>query len=208
MKPFLCLAADGLAGRVFGLELPCSLRVDRPQRRGHGVRCSLHDCQLQLGGLLGRAARRGLPVRVPAGLATSSVIPSCGVWSAPCCAPGFPTSACCSCWLRIRWLAWFGVLPMRGVRQLSRGCVVDDLACPDPGDGLGASRWSRRVVKERRFGCLGNAMSGICTSAIALSMHWCIDLFGFLLLSPFTFQPEWVMLQPRLDGYTVRSDSG
>ncbi len=31
-------------------------------------------------------------------------------------------------------------------RQLSRGCMVDDLACPDPGDGLGASRWSRLVV--------------------------------------------------------------
>lgn len=36
--------------------------------------------------------------------------------------------------------------PMGGVRQLSRGCMVDDLACPDPGDGLGASRWSRLVV--------------------------------------------------------------
>lgn len=33
-----------------------------------------------------------------------------------------------------------------GVRQLSRGCVVDDLACPYPGNGLGASRWSRLVV--------------------------------------------------------------
>jgi len=54
-----------------GLELPWSPRLDRPGRGGHGVRYSLHDCQLQLGGLLGRAARRGLPVRIPAGLVTS-----------------------------------------------------------------------------------------------------------------------------------------
>lgn len=54
-----------------GLELPWSPRFDRPWRGGHGVMYSLHDCQLQLGGLLGRAARRGWPVRFPAGLATS-----------------------------------------------------------------------------------------------------------------------------------------
>lgn len=33
-----------------------------------------------------------------------------------------------------------------GVRQLSRGCMGGGLASPDPGYGLGASRWSRLVV--------------------------------------------------------------
>lgn len=69
------------------------------------------------------------------------------VCSAPCSSPGFPTSARCRYWRHIGWLAWFGVLAIWRVRQLSRGCVGDGLASrhrPEP-----VRRWVRLVVKER-----------------------------------------------------------
>jgi hypothetical protein len=83
-------ATDGFALRLCGLELPWSRRLYRLRLRGHGAMCSLHDCQLQLGGLLGRAVRRGLPVRVPAGLSDALAVSSSVVFSSPCAAPRFP----------------------------------------------------------------------------------------------------------------------
>jgi hypothetical protein len=148
VKP--CRATPPMASRcgLFGLELPCSRRIDRLLRRGHGVIYSLHDCQLQLGGPVGWAVRRGLPVRLPAGLSTSLAGPSYGVCSSPYVlpdsylCPGHTFLARCFSWVA----AWFGVLAIWRVRQLSRGCVDDGLACSDP---MGTSWWSRLIVKER-----------------------------------------------------------
>ncbi len=157
MKP--CRATPPMASRcgLFGLELPCSRRLYRLRHRGHGVRYSLHDCQLQLGGLLGRAVRRGLPVRLPTGLTGALAGSSYGVCSAPCVlpdsylCPGHTFRDRCSSQVA----AWFGVLAMWRVRQLSRGCVGDGLAFSDP---VGTSQWSRLVFKERR----GAAPSPFC----------------------------------------------
>lgn len=87
MKSVRALPPMALRAWLFGLELPCSRRLSRLRRHGLGDLCSLHDSQLQLGGPVGWAVRRGLPVRVPAGLATSLPGSSYGVWSSPRASP-------------------------------------------------------------------------------------------------------------------------
>ena len=144
--------------RVFGLELPCSPRVDRLRRCGRGVICSQHDCRLQLGG----------PVCVGQSVVGCRSVFRLGLllhWLVPPVV-FVPLHAHRRIHISGRvthfvfgvlpgWLAWFGVLAIWRVRQLSRGCVGDDLACPDP---LGTSRWSRLFFKERR----GAAPSPCC----------------------------------------------
>lgn len=147
MKSVRALPPMALRAWLFGLELPCSRRLSRLWRCGHGDRCSLHDSQLQLGG--------------PVGVGSPSwVAGPCSGWSDYFIAwfllwclflsmpgAGYPHH-CLLQLLATHQVACMVCRPsMSEVRQLSRGCVGDDLASSDP---WGTSRWSRLVFKERR----------------------------------------------------------